>query len=224
MTLKQINRDIFKRDHSTCYKRIKKFTDLKLISFVPIDFTIDHSFSYTLTKKGMRIVTSNHKGIIDGKRFKSNSINHDLKLVNVKNMFSQFKMVKSYVTENQIQTYKSYTIDEELKLFKELQIDALANIQDQGKPRISVPIELEISTKSRTEYENKIRDIYYHKGIKFFFYICEDKITEDKIKKVEHGICPNGEKKIFYLSYEMLLSSVGSVKFMNQNNQTITLN
>lgn len=224
MTLKQINRDIFKRDHSTCYKRIKKFTQKKLVSLVPIDFEIDHSFVYALTRKGMRIVTSNYKEIIDGKRFKSNSVNHDLKLANVRSKLIRLNMVKSYASENQIQTYKSYTTDEDLRIFKEMRVDAMMSVQSQNKPRINIPLELEIATKSNAEYEAKVREIYYHKGIKFLFYICEDKSTEQKIKKIELKLRGDQREKIFYLSYDELLSSLESVTFKSQSNQIFSLN
>jgi len=132
-------------------------------------------------------------------------------------------MVKSYSTENQIQTYKSYNRDDDLKIFKDMCVDAVMSVQDQDKPKIFIPVELEISTKSKSEYEEKIREIYYHKDLKFLFYICEDETTEEKIKKIEREISADQRKKIFYLHYDELLSFNESVTFTNQNNESFKL-
>ncbi len=222
-TTRQITRDVFKSDYSTCYKRIRKFVKLKFITSIPTDRTLDQSLAYTLTTKGMKVVTSNFKSVIDGKRFKSNSITHDLKLVNLAYKLRCYNMVKEYYTENQIQTYKNFSSQDEMKIFKEMRVDAVMEIQAQGKPQISVPLELEISVKSVQEYQKKIREIYYHKGVKFLLYVCDDAKSKTKIKKIELDLVKDQKKKIFFITFDELLSSLESVTFINQDNVTFRL-
>lgn len=196
---------------------------MKLITEIPTDQTLDRSLAYSLTSKGMRVVTSNIKNLIDGKRFKSNSINHDLKLVNVRNKFLSLATVKGYTTENQLQTYSSFNTEDDFSILRDMRVDAVIDIQDHGKPRLSLPIELEISVKSVSEYQKKIREIYYHKTIKYLFYVCNNKESERKIKKLELDFAKERTKKIFYITYDDFLSSKESVTFNNQDNQFFQL-
>ncbi len=196
---------------------------MKLITEIPKDQTLDRSLAYSLTSKGMRVVTSNVKNLIDGKRFKSNSINHDLKLVNVRNKFLSLKTVKGYTTENQLQTYSFFNTKDDFSIFRDMRVDAVIDIQDFEKPRLLLPIELEISVKSITEYQMKIREIYFQKSIKYLFYVCNNGESERKIKKLEFDFTKERTKKIFYITYDELLSSKESVTFTNQDNQFFQL-
>lgn len=223
-TTKQINRDVFKSGHRTCHFRVKKFLQRKFISKIPSDWEIDKSFVFSLTSRGMKVVTANFKGLIDSKRFRSNSISHDLKLVNMRNFFLNLEMVKGYFTENQIQTYSLFNSQDEIATFKEMRVDAMMLVHSQGKARLSIPLELEISTKSTSEYQKKIREIYYHKGITFLFYVCDSKESEIKIKKIEKEFVTDQRKKIFYITYNELLSSKEVVTFINQDNDSFKLN
>lgn len=222
-TTKQTNRDVFKCGHRTCHFRIKKFLTRKFISKIPSDGEIDKSFVLSLTSRGMKVVNANFKGLIDNKRFRSNSISHDLKLVNIRSLLLGLEMVKGYFTENQIQTYSLFNSQDDLSTFKEMRVDAMMFVQSQGKARLSIPLELEVSIKSSSEYQKKIREIYYHKGLTFLFYVCDSKESEVKIKKIETEFVTDQRKKIFYISYDELLSNNGIVTFINQDNQTFKL-
>jgi hypothetical protein len=222
-TTKQINRDIFKKAYQTCYLRVYKFHQKKFIEQVANLGEVDQSFVYSLTSRGMKVVNANLKDIINGKRFKSDSVSHDLKLVNIRNIFSNLKIVKDYITENQLQTYDLSFWEDDLSSIKEMRVDAVAWIQDTGKPKLMIPVELEISTKAGSEYLNKITEIYYQRDIKFFFCICDTKETERKIKKVELDFIQDGKKKIFYTTYKNIISNSGEISFTNLDSELITL-
>ena len=222
-TTKQINRDIFKKAHQTCYLRLNKFHRKKFVEKVANIGEVDQSFIYSLTSKGMKVVNANLKGIINGKRFKSDSVSHDLKLVNIRNIFSSLRIVKDYITENQIQTYDLSFWEDDLSSLKEMRVDAIVWIQDIGKPKLMIPVELEISTKKASEYLNKITEIYYQGYIKFIFCICDTKETERKIKKVELDFIKDGKKKIFYTTYKNIISNSGEISFTNLDSESITL-
>lgn len=223
-TTKQTNRDVFKCGHRTCHFRIKKFLTKKFITKIPSDWEIDKSFVFSLTSRGMKVVSSNFKGLIDSKRFRSNSVSHDLKLVNIRSLLLSLEMVKGYFAENQIQTYSLFNSQDELATFKEMRVDAMMYVQSQGKARLSIPLELEVSTKSSSEYQKKIRKIYYHKDLTFLFYVCDSKESEVKIKRIEAEFVKDQRKKIFFITYNELLSSKGVVTFINQDNQLFKLN
>ena len=222
-TTKQINRDIFKASRIACHERLKKFHKKDFVLKLSSQWEIDRSYVFSLSPKGMKVIKFNLESILDGKRFKSDSIAHDLKLVNIKNIFSKFKMVKDYITENQLQTYDLSFWEDDLSSMKEMRVDAVAWIQDIGKPKLMIPIELEISTKAASEYLNKITEIYYQSEIKFLFYICDSKETEKKIKKIERDFIKDQRKKIFYSTYKDILSHNGEISFTNLDEESIKL-
>lgn len=222
-TIRQANRDVFMRNHKTCYLRLRKFLKRKFLTVTNTDWKIDRSFTLSLTNKGMKIITSNMRSLVDGKRFKSNSIDHDLKLVDIRKILVGKNMVKEYYCENQIQTYGIFNSDDELVRFKRMRVDALLGVQAQGKAKIYIPLELEISVKSTAEYQKKIREIYYYKDLKYLFYVCFDTSSMNKLKKIEQEFASNQTKKILYVTYAELLASSDAVIFTNQDNQSFKL-
>lgn len=220
---KQINRDIFRVGHRTCQYRLMKLSQKKFIEKMPSFKDEDKSFVFSLSSKGMKAVNVNFENLIHGKRYRSDSIEHDLKLVNIRNIFLNFKMTKNYLTENQLQTYDLSNLDNTLNPLKEMRVDAVAWIQDNGKPKLMIPIELEISTKSASEYLNKITEIYYQSSMPFLFCICDSKETEKKIKKIEQDFIKDGRKKIFYSTYKDIISHHGIVNFISLDQQIFSL-
>ena len=171
-TTKQINRDIFKSSHATCYQRIKKYLDRKFLKVVPTDRSLDQSFAYEVTTKGEKIIKANLRDLISGDRFRSNSVAHDLTLVDIRNILTSKKVVKEYYTDNQIQTYKDFRSEQHLIPAQELQLDALMKLKRGDLNPIWLGLEFESSAKAICRYQDKIRR-YYYSGPHFLLYICE---------------------------------------------------
>ena len=75
---KQINRDIFRVGHRTCQYRLMKLSQKKFIEKMPSFKDEDKSFVFSLSSKGMKAVNVNFENLIHGKRYRSDSIEHDL--------------------------------------------------------------------------------------------------------------------------------------------------
>lgn len=223
VTLKQANRDVFKRHHKTCYLRLRKFLKRKFIVVINTDWKVDRSFTFSLTHKGMKIINSNMRSLVDGKRFKSNSVDHDLKLVDIRKIICDKKMIREYYTENQIQTYSLFNSDDELGRFKRMRVDAVLAVQSEGKNKVYIPLEYEVSVKSISEYQKKMREIYYYKDLKYLFYVCQDLASMNKLKRIEMEFAKGQSKKILYTTYDELLAQGEAVTFINQDNQSFTL-
>lgn len=221
-TTKQINRDIFKSSHATCYQRIKKYLDRKFLKVVPTDRSLDQSFAFEVTTKGEKIIKANLRDLISGDRFRSNSVTHDLNLVDIRNILMRKKVVKEYYTDNQIQTYKNFRTEKHLVPAQELQLDAMLKLHKGDLNPIWVGLEFESSAKAISRYQEKIRRFYYS-GPPFLLYICEDRSIENKVKKVESIYIKDKTPKIFYLTLRELLESKESVTFTRQDGQSLCL-
>jgi hypothetical protein len=223
-TSKQIHRAIFGKDYSNFCKKMRKYEELKLVNRLTGAKEFDLSGVYELTKKGFNVVRANRKGMIAHNRYKSNSIFHDLFLVEIRHILKSRELVMSYHTENQIQTTADFDTEKSLVDFKRLHCDALMVIKHAKSGRqIKVALEFELSDKSMKDYRKKLSDYYSSNGIAAVLYICKDKQTEIRIKKSELDVYQGNISRVHYLQYEMLQNIDQVVTFYAQNGALITV-
>jgi hypothetical protein len=211
-TIKQINRDIFHTSRVTCYQRIKKYQEKKFIKAIGVLQNEIICHAYEVTQKGEKIIKANLRDIMSGNRFRSNSFEHDLFLVDIKNIFSTMKMVKSYYTENQIQTYFDFRSEEKLQPFQEMQTDACLILQKNDFDPIHVALELELSVKATERYRQKIREAYYL-NIFGIIYICKDNFLIKKLQKIDEEVRGERKTKIYFSTLDEILKSQDELSF-----------
>jgi hypothetical protein len=170
-TAKQLHQMIFNNAKSNFYKTLKKYKQLNWIeSTFGKDF--DGSSMYSLTSKGFNEVKRYYESSLTHKRFKSNSISHDLHLIKVKDIFTRKSQVSDYFTENQIQTFTDFDTEDELIPFKSLGSDAmftLSKLAGCADKTISIALELELSGKSINDYNRKLQHYYLESSIHAVF-------------------------------------------------------
>ena len=221
-TTKQINRDIFKTSHATCYQRLRRYEEKNFLKVVPTDRQRDQSYAYEVTKKGEKVIKANIRDLLCENRFRSNSVAHDLTLVDIRNILLSKNDVKEYFTENQIQTYKDFRTEKDIVPFQELQCDAGIMLQRGDTNPLYIGVEYESSAKSRSRYLDKIGSLYYN-GPVYLIYICKDKSLIKKLKKIEAIYIKDRPPKIFYTTLSEFLESKDSVTFTRQDGKSISL-
>lgn len=223
-TSKQIHRAIFGKDYSNFCKKMRKYEELKLVNRLTGTKDFDLSGVYDLTKKGFNVVRANRKGLIVHNRFKSNSIFHDLFLVEIRHILKSRELVISYLTENQIQTSADFDTEKSLVDFKRLHCDALMIIKHATSGgKIKVALEFELSDKSMKDYRKKLSDYYSSNGIAAVLCICKDKQIEKRIKKSELEVYKGNISRVHYLQYEMLQNPGQLVTFASQSGSIISV-
>lgn len=199
------------------------YEELKLVHSYNGSKSFDGSLVYSLAAKGIRIAASNLKDLVAHNRFKTNSVTHDLQLLEIQNVLRQKKMVKEYFTENQMQTYQDFQFDEKLKPFSELHFDALIRFHDTKDGPVFIPLEFEANAKSQTLYKKRMSKIYYYKTVPAIFYVCANTQVENAIKKAESLFATNQKKKLYFITQENLMKSKESVTFINQDNRKLII-
>ncbi len=223
-TAKQIHRAIFAKDYSNFCKKMRKYEEIKLVNRLTGAKDFDLSGVYELTKKGFNVVRANPKGVIAHNRFKSNSILHDLYLVEIRHILKSRALVMSYLTENQIQTNADFDTEKSLVDFKRLHCDAFMVIKNaRSGSQIKVALEFELSDKSMKDYRKKLTDYYSAGGIAAVLCICKDKQTENRIKRSELEVYKGNVSRVHYLQYEMLQNRGPLVTFESQTGSIITV-
>ncbi len=221
---KQINRDIYltHKPQSVRY-RLKKLNGLGFIkAYRPYASRNDQSNIYSLTSKGLQYIMSQLNSPLTMNRITSDSIEHDLDLVDIKQFFKSKNYILRYFTENQIHNEASFNEDDDLKIFNQLKFDALIEYSKDLVNKGLIPIQYERMGKSKKRYEKIITDYYCERSISMIIYILADQHTKKIMQEVEKKIQKGKEAfKIFYGSSSDLTGNHRLTKFYNQNGKVI---
>jgi hypothetical protein len=224
-TTKQIGRDIY-HTHlpQSMRKCLKRLRDRKLIEITKGSVVNDRSHIYSLTKKGFNSVKRLYENTLVSERYKSDSIEHDLTLVNIRHDLLNKSIVDSYYTENEIQSYVRFNDDPKLNTYKSFLCDALMFCKKGNGKGAYFAIQYEPIQKSSTRYKEILTNYYTEPLLNFVLYVCIDLVTEKKIKEIETQIAKQSDRKIYFIQLKNLIENSNPIKFINQKNEVIQIN
>lgn len=221
---KQINRDVYKGYlEQNTRRRLKILKDNSYILANRPKADGDRSNLYSLTNKGFKMVQEYLPLTLVNKRFKSDSIEHDLALVEIKYVLSQKKHISRYYAENQIQSYSFFDEDDELIKYKNLFFDAFMLGKNESGKEFNIGIQYEQTQKNESRYREILTDYYLDKSLQYIFYICTGKAIENILKKNEKQISNSSDKKLYFIQYKDLVDPNKTTKFINQDNKVIEI-
>lgn len=221
-TVKQIRRDIIVTNDSTAWTRLQKLRMNGFIKSIGTNYRGDKSTIFCLNKRGYDLLLKTYPGEYLFDRVQSNSIEHDLKLVDIRKLMTAKNRVLDYWTENTLQTSAVLADDDKLSSYRMFQFDALMKVKN-GEGSVHCGLEYEYATKSKSDYDRKLAVFYRHSFLKAVFYICDSQATENAIKKAELRLEQEGHKKLYFAQYEQLTSGGEPLTFRNQDNQLVTI-
>jgi len=219
----QINRDVFVASIVKTRERLQKLRAHGLICAVARDEEVDQCMVYSLTKVSARMLKQIYPEMFLIDRLKSNSINHDLRLNDVKYALTSKTLVTNYWTENILQSSIAVTNNLELSVFRTLQVDALVKLDNKQGGELLCALELEASCKGAAKYERKLKILYSAAQVGVVLYVCMNPEIEQVLKKNELLVSPAGQKKIYYAQYGEVTSKSMPVVFQNQNGFVIEI-
>lgn len=217
----QIQRDVFSDiSHQALYKRLNLLIES---GFLTANYhkELKGRLVYSLTKKSFAEFVTGDSSNDLRQQLQSNSILHDLDLVDIRSKLKTFKMVESYYSENLIRSGISLVENEALKEFKSFNFDAVVKINKDGKNHL-LALEYERTLKFSTRYQDYFKKVYSRPDVSAILYICQNKKTQDKIQKLEKAMIQNHWPKVFYTSLNGILANT-TATFLNLKNEKITL-
>lgn len=220
-TSNQIQRDIYPNiSHQALYKRLNLLIES---SYLTANYhkELCGRLVYSLTKKSFEDFVIGKSSKEFREQLKSNSILHDLDLVDIRSKFKGFKMVDGYYTENLIRSGVELGNNESIKEFKNFNFDAIIKINKVDKNHI-LALEYERSIKYASRYQEYFKKVYSRQEISAILYICGNQKTLDKIQSLEKAMIQNHWPKVFYTSLNDILKNTAAT-FINLKNEKITL-
>ena len=156
-TIEQIKRDVLPNlKRSTFYLRLKTLEDFKYITRGRTLTRCGQWLSITRKCFDEFIATGDEVRV----ELMSNSLEHDLALVDICRYLKKSPRVLQYLSENELQTWQKYDKKDETSDIVSLQSDACILLKlDNGE--YWIPIEYEASVKSEARYKEIIQKFYF---------------------------------------------------------------
>lgn len=177
---------------------------------------------YSLTEKGINVVKKIFRYEITSPNCKSDSINHDIGLVEVRKRLEEMSMVVDYLSESLLQSCEELFESEKFKSFSILNSDA-ALVIDTKKDQFQVALEYEVSGKAESRYIRKLTDYYLSDKVEAVFYICGNGHIEKLIRSADVIAGEKYAAKVFTCLEENIQKSSENIQFRNRNNSLFIL-
>ena len=211
-TYEQIHRDVYTE---ICLDavghRIRKLEDAK---FVEVGRN-------RLLLKGKRFVSLKKQTFDDFVRkggelrieLKSDAIQHDLTLVDIRHKFCYSSKIQAYETENELQTWNLQ--------YKHLNSDALVT-STLGQSHFQIPIEYESTLKKADRYEPFVQKYYQANDFPLVLFLADSQSIINTVVKTEKQLFNWDKPKFFYRLTQDFLSD-DTLTFLNCNNAVLSL-
>ena len=154
-----------------------------------------------LTKKAFDKYLSN--GLEVRKQLKSDKVDHDLDLVDIRYCFNQSKLVTQILTENDLQTWPEYYQRDEIRAFVKINSDSAINVQFPNGS-FWIALEYESTAKNKSRYASLFQNYYAHEEVTAVIYVCQSKSILNKLMKEEKDFIGDNRRKFFYKTLEDL--------------------
>ncbi len=223
-TRDQINRDVFGlTTRQTLNSRLRKLVKAKLVRRRSYFFYEKLASCYEPTDKALKVIQPAYKHQISKGLIKSDSVVHDLGLVELKAIFKRRTAVSNFVSENILQSCGEFTQSNKFFHFVALNCDGVMEIKKPTRNHL-VAVEYESTDRSASRYRAKVTE-YYVNPIHAVFYVCRNKIIESILKKVEREIYEKKKltPKFYYCRSENVQSHFQKITFVCQDGDEVTI-
>lgn len=194
------------------------FLDRRIVSFAGSNSLP----AYSITPKALEIVRARYPLRIVKDFCKSDSVEHDVELVNVRNRLRRLQSVAGYYTENMLQACEGFPRQDSLVAFRKYNTDAAIEVRKNGKITV-VGLEFERSEKAFDRYARKLLSYYSDSSTPVLFYACMSAAIQKTLARAESSVMGSGRARCFYALLENVLQSSGKCTFTNLKGDTISL-
>lgn len=177
---------------------------------------------YSVTPEALKAIAESYRYRITREFVKSDSIAHDLLLVEVRRRMERLKLVTGYYTENMLQACDWFSDQEAIRPFVQNNADALLEITRSGAKTL-VALEFENSEKALERYARKIVSYYTDARTPAIFYVCGSARIAEVVAEAEAAVGGKGSPRCFYSLHADVLSASPTCIFIDRKGARIVL-
>lgn len=218
-TIDQIGRDCYATlGRDGLYQRLLRLEKESLIQGF-ISSSTNNKKVYHLTRLCFK--THIKDGETKRNELKSDSIKHDLGLVDIGHVLLKSNFITQYHTENSLQTWPIKLLGEKFEPFVRNNSDGAIELTVKGVP-LYFALEYEIALKKSERYNDKIRSYYNEAGITRVLYVLKDESSIKLLMELEKKIDETKRGKFYYTHFDKLVQNQ-DMTFINWQNEVIKL-
>jgi len=213
---RQVALDVFGgATKQTVNMRLSKLVLHKYLDTDAIILSRKATHTYSLGEKGFQELVDDYKYRIANYKGKSDSVQHDLVLVDIMHVLKQKKIVKELYTENMLRGCIELRESKEFTAFSRLKSDGAMKIIGE-KGLYNIALEYDVNPKSRERYQKKLLAYYLNRSIQGIIYICNNMQIISLLQSIDNEICKQGYyPKFYYGLIEKLISGKPELTFSN---------
>lgn len=220
-TVRDITQDIFK---GVCTKTVnRRLVRLSCAGLVEASAhrDLDNRMVYSLTKKGLHRYVA-ERNVAKRAQLKSDSVEHDLTILEIKRKFRTFKNVLGIYSENLVRSGLVDDHAKEFRHFRELRPDAVVKVKIRDKVYL-LPLEYEASSKSPKRNAKLLGKYYSCPVVAGVFFIARtDKIAR-KVRQKDAAKKSGRGGLFYYCLLEDVLAAEGKMVFTSITGGTVTV-
>jgi len=152
---------------------------------------------------------------IDIPHFKSESLEHDIRLAEIFMKLEKLKCFRSFFTENLLQSSIVLAEDPRFHDMVKLQSDAALSIIDARGVLRTYAVELELSKKSPERYRQKFIGYYLARGIDGVLYISPEREIKALVARVDDEIRSDRDSIVHFAFESSVLATSSKLTFSN---------
>ena len=222
-TSQQISDKIFPGRHITAAtRRLRKLSNLSLIRRKPINLRNRSITSYSLSEQGFSKYLAKTLPELSRKQLRSDSIEHDIVLCEIRSLFESYAKVTSFHTENMLQSLTDYSKSSKFSPFIDRNSDAVIELESTDSNMI-IPIEYEASLKANSRIFQVIYDYYANDKILLTLYICKNDSIMKKLISIEEKVAPEKLRKVYFASLDAIEGTKGYAVFSSSTGKKIRI-
>ena len=177
---------------------------------------------YNLTEKGFKVLKSIRPMEVSKLQLKSNSLVHDLHLINIFESIKDSRKVDHFVTENELQCLTRWQEEDFIKDFVELNSDGYLCLKINNE-NYHTSVEYEHSENSKKKYENLVIDYYLNSSVDVVLFFTNKDWIRNHMIQVEKEQYQNQDPKFYFLKTKYELRAIDDFTFMNRKGQKLKL-
>ena len=153
---------------------------------------------------------------------KSDSIPHDLGLLEIKRKLRKCHFVDAYLSEN-ILVSGLFDDEGDVKEIRKVNPDAIVKVS-AASDTFYFPVEYEASAKFAKRYDKLIARYYLIDEVKAVLFISKNAAIQSKVIRAENKRCQKSSGKFFYCLYQNVMELGEKAQFINNQNQILLMN
>ncbi len=213
----QLQRDIIGSSVAATRRRLLILKNLGLIEVVTRLEGSQATNIFSLSPKGFACLKRTNAEGFSQERYRSNSVDHDLKLVDIRANLEGRNNVAKFYSENEMQSLALFSGDPKLDSFRIMQVDAAVELRNQLGKSLLCALEFEANLKSKIRYRDRVQRYYLSDSIPAVLYVSLNPKIEEVVKYFEKMEAPKEFKKIYFASFDSFRAMDGPVMFENQD-------